>query len=67
MNNVEHKICKTKTCDNPVLNGKYCEHCTQTRREKRNQMLAVGGSVTLAFGGLVLKVIFSKPSGDSDA
>lgn len=39
--------CKSKSCNNPVLNGKYCEHCTQRRKERRNKILGGAGSATI--------------------
>ena len=47
------KKCKTKGCDNPVLdNGEYCNLCSQKRKENRNKNLGIGGSL-LAFVGTV--------------
>ncbi len=37
--------CKTKGCNNPVLDGKYCLQCTQVRKENKNKGLAVAGAV----------------------
>lgn len=31
--------CKTKNCDNNVIKGKYCQYCTQTRKDKRKKTI----------------------------
>jgi len=38
-----NKLCKSKNCNNLVLNGKYCEYCKQKRKEKRDQILGIMG------------------------
>jgi len=55
MTNEKIKQCKSKGCDNPVLDGKYCEHCKQKRKEKREIILAGAGSVAILVGGVVKK------------
>ncbi|GHU82296.1 hypothetical protein FACS1894196_0400 [Clostridia bacterium] len=45
MANDKVKICKTKVCNNPVLDGKYCEYCKQKRKENKNKGLAVAVAV----------------------
>ncbi len=56
MNKKRETICRTKGCENPVLEGKYCEHCKQKRKELRDAALSVCGVV---IGGAVVR--FSKP------
>jgi hypothetical protein len=54
-------ICKTKGCNNPVLDGKYCEFCKQKRKEDGSKVKAVVGGVALLGGGAVVrKVGFKK-------
>ena len=48
--------CKTKSCDNLVIDGKYCEYCTQKRKEKRNKAVGTG----LAAGTIVTGYIINK-------
>ena len=47
--------CKTKGCNNPVLDGKYCLQCTQVRKENKNKGLAVAGAVGIPAIGLAIK------------
>ena len=61
MNNAEFKKCKKKGCDNPVLEGKYCEHCKQIRKEKRDNFLKAAGGTVMAVGSIAVTVIFRKP------
>ncbi len=60
MNNAELKKCKNNGCNNPVLDGKYCEHCKQARKEKRGDFLKVAGSVAVSVGCFALTVILKK-------
>lgn len=56
MTNDKTKRCKSKGCYNPVLEGKYCEHCKQKRREKRDEILAgVGGAAIFAIVAAIKK------------
>lgn len=48
MINVECKQCKSKECNNPVIEGKYCEYCKKRRKENKDKALATG------FGLLVM-------------
>jgi hypothetical protein len=50
-------ICKTKGCNNPVLDGKYCEHCKQERKEDGNKVKAVLGGAAILGGGTVVKKV----------
>ena len=54
-------ICKTKGCNNPVINGNYCEYCKQKRKENRNKVLAVVGAVAI-FGISAVKGLGSRKS-----
>jgi len=47
MFNRKEKLCKTKKCNNPVLDGKYCVNCTQTNKE-RNKKIVAGAGTTAA-------------------
>jgi hypothetical protein len=49
------KLCKTKGCNNPVLDGKYCVHCKQKRKENKNKGLAVAGVVGIPVAGVAIK------------
>lgn len=48
-------ICKTKGCNNPVLDGKYCEHCKQVRKETKNKVLIGAGGVAIPAAGYAIK------------
>lgn len=39
--------CKTKGCNNPVLDGKYCLYCTQVRKENKKKGFAIAGAVVI--------------------
>lgn len=39
MTNEKAKQCKTKGCNNPVLDGKYCEFCKQKRKETKQKIM----------------------------
>ena len=49
------ETCKTKDCDNPVLDGKYCEHCKQVRKETRGKVYKVTGGAAIPVAGVVAK------------
>lgn len=62
MANEKAKQCKTKGCNNPVLDGNYCEFCKQKRKENKQKIMAGAGSalilvVTAAFKKGVFKQI----------
>lgn len=48
-------IGKTKDCNNPALDGKYCDFCTQARKETRNKVLGAAGTAVIAGGGVAAK------------
>lgn len=52
MTNEKPKQCKTKDCYNPVLDGEYCVHCEQKRKERSDKIWA--GAAILG-GGVLLK------------
>lgn len=60
MNNAELEKCKNKGCNNPVLDGKYCEHCKLVRKEKRGNFVKVVGSAAVSIGSIALAVILKK-------
>jgi hypothetical protein len=60
MDNAELTKCKNRGCNNPVLVGKYCEHCKQIRKEKRENFLKVAGTSAMSIGSIVLAVIIKK-------
>lgn len=61
MTNEKHRQCKSKGCYNPVLDGKYCEHCKQKRKEKRDKILArAGGAAILGCGVAIKKGVIKK-------
>jgi hypothetical protein len=61
MNNGKVKKCKTKGCNNPVLDGKYCEYCKQKRKEDGNKVkVAVGGAAIIGGGAVIKKVGMKK-------
>jgi hypothetical protein len=49
------KTCKTKGCNNPVIEGKYCEQCTQTRKETKDKVLAGVGTGAVVGVGVAAK------------
>jgi len=55
------KDCKTKGCNNPVLKGKYCEHCSQIKKEKRNKVIKGAGSVLGFIVVTGLSALIKKP------
>ena len=61
MKDAERIKCKTKACNNPVLEGKYCENCYKLKKENRDKFLKSAGGVALGIGSLVLTVVFKKP------
>jgi len=54
--------CKRNECNNPVIDGKYCEYCKKNRKEKRDNFIKYAGGVALSVGALVATVIFKKPT-----
>lgn len=48
-------ICKTKGCNNPVLDGKYCEFCKQERKETGNKVKGVAAAVAIPAAGYAIK------------
>ncbi|MFA9422197.1 MAG: hypothetical protein ACERLG_01375 [Sedimentibacter sp.] len=56
------KQCKTKGCNNPVLFGKYCEHCKQKRKEKRDKIWAGIVSAAILVVGFKMKKGSNKTS-----
>jgi len=55
------KLCKTKGCNNPVIEGKYCLNCTQKRKETQQKVVAgVAGAGILGGGAVVKKVGIKK-------
>jgi hypothetical protein len=61
MNNDILKECKNKGCNNPVLNGKYCENCSQIKKEKRDNVIKGAGGILLGVGAFVLSALLKKP------
>jgi len=57
MANEKAKTCKTKGCNNPVLDGKYCEYCKQKRKEDGNKVKATVGGAAILGGGAVIKKV----------
>lgn len=55
MNNKKTIQCKTKGCDNPALDGKYCEYCKQIRKENKNKGLAIAGGIAIPAVGIAIK------------
>lgn len=49
------KFCKTKGCNNPVLDGKYCEYCKQVRKETKNKVLLGAGGAAIPAAGYAIK------------
>ena len=50
MKSAEFKKCEKKGCNNPVIVGKYCEHCKQLRKENKQTILAFAGTAVIAVG-----------------
>lgn len=55
MTNEILKQCKSKSCSNPVLKGKYCEQCTRKRKETRDKILGGLGGAAIFGGGVAIK------------
>ena len=55
MRNRKAKKCKTKGCQNPVLDdGVYCSYCKSENEErKKNIFLWIGGALISLFFGIV--------------
>ena len=49
------KQCKTKNCYNPVIDGNYCEYCTQKKKENRNRAAAAGFGLCITAAGFAIK------------
>ncbi len=47
--------CKTKGCNNPVLDEKYCLYCTQVRKEKKKKGFAIAGAAIIPVIGYAIK------------
>ena len=47
MNNEVPKKCRSKGCNNSVLVGNYCEYHTKKKKEIRNGILGVAGTIIL--------------------
>lgn len=61
MTKLTFRQCKSKGCSNPVLNGKYCEQCTQKRKEVKDGILGgAGGAVILGLGVAIKKGILKQ-------
>lgn len=55
MANEKTKQCKTKGCNNPVLDGKYCELCKQKRKENKDKIMAGAGGAFILGAGVAIK------------
>jgi len=55
MANEKPNQCKTKGCNNPVLDGKYCEFCKQKRKENKDKVVAGAGGALILGGGFAIK------------
>jgi hypothetical protein len=55
MNDAVSRKCKKKGCNNPVLDGNYCEHCKQSRKEQRENFLKGAGGVLMILIAVILK------------
>lgn len=61
MINEKPKQCKSKGCNNPVLDGKYCEYCKQIRKERKDKILAgAGGAVILGVSVAIKKGVIKQ-------
>lgn len=67
MLSIDNKQCKSENCTNPVLKGKYCEHCKLKMKDRGIQvgkivvsLAIVGGTVKGAISGIksLLKLKF---------
>ena len=55
MANEKAKQCKTNGCNNPVLDGKYCDYCNQRRKEDKDKIKAGVGGAFILGGGFAIK------------
>lgn len=55
MDNEKAKQCKTKGCNNPMIDGKYCEFCKQKRKENKDKIMVGAGGVLILGGGVAVK------------
>lgn len=55
MANEKAKQCQTKGCNNPVLDGMYCEFCKQKRKENKDKIMAGAGGALILGGGVAIK------------
>jgi nitrogen regulatory protein PII-like uncharacterized protein len=53
MNSEKYKQCKSKDCNNPVLEGKYCNLCRQEKKENREKILKRAGAGAILVVGIV--------------
>jgi hypothetical protein len=60
MNSEKNKQCKSKDCNNPVLEGKYCNLCKQKRKETRENILKGTGAAASTAAILVVSIVKSK-------
>lgn len=61
MTNKVVEQCKRKGCFNPVMDGKYCEHCKQKKKEKRNIVyVGVGGPAIIGLGVAIKKGVIKQ-------
>jgi len=49
------KQCKSKNCNNPIIDGKYCEYCKQRKKERREKIWGVIGSTAFLGGCVAVK------------
>jgi len=43
-----------------MIDGRYCQHHNQTRKEKRDNFLKAAGGTVVAVGSLVLTVVLKR-------
>lgn len=57
MDKEKAKQCKTKGCNNIVLDGKLCEFCKRKTKEKNDKIMGSAGSILILVGGMIAEKV----------
>lgn len=55
MDKEKAKQCKTKGCNNIVIDGKRCEFCKRKTKEKNDKIIGRVGSILILVGGMIVE------------